>query len=47
MSRDRTGTTEWLASVPKEAAVALTEMGHATEPVVNPTDNPAYQKWSF
>lgn len=47
MSRDRQGTTEWLASVPKEAAVALTEMGHATEPVANPTDNPAYQKWSF
>jgi hypothetical protein len=47
MERDREGTTEWLAGVAKESAVALSEMGHATEPVDNPTDNPAYQKWSF
>lgn len=47
MSRDRKGTTEWLASVPKEAAVALTEMGHSTEPVANPADNPTYKNWSF
>lgn len=47
MERDREGTTAWLASVPKEAAVALTEMGHSTEPVDNPADNPVYKNWSF
>lgn len=47
MSRDRQGTTEWLASVPKEAAVPLTPMGHSTEPVENVTENPAYKNWSF
>lgn len=47
MERDRDGTTEWLASVPKEAAVALTEMGHATEPVADVTADPAYKNWSF
>lgn len=35
MERDREGTTAWLASVPKEAAVALTEMGHAAPDVVD------------
>lgn len=47
MERDPKGTTEWLASVPKEAAVPLTELGHSTEPVEDVTQNPAYKNWSF
>lgn len=47
MERDREGTTAWLASVPKEAAVALSEMGHSTEAAANPADNPTYQNWRF
>jgi hypothetical protein len=47
MERDRDGTTAWLASVPKEAAVPLTELGHSTEPVENVTENPTYKNWRF
>lgn len=47
MERDRDGTTEWLASLPKEAAVPLTEQGHATEPTTTPADDPTYKNWSF
>lgn len=47
MERDREGTTAWLASLPKESAVPLSEVGHSTEPVENITDNPAYKNWSF
>lgn len=47
MERDREGTTEWLSSLPKEAAVPLTEIGHSAEPVDNPESNPLYSNWSF
>lgn len=47
MAKDRNGTTEWLASVAKEAAVPLTEMGHSTEPVETIAENPTYKNWSF
>lgn len=47
MEADREGTTTLLEKTLQESAVPLTEFGHATEPVDNPTDNPAYKNWSF
>ncbi|MDH6199192.1 hypothetical protein M2272_005860 [Mycobacterium frederiksbergense] len=47
MSADREGTTTLLEKTLQESAVPLTELGHATEPVDNVTDNPAYKNWSF
>lgn len=47
MERDREGTTAWLASLPKESAVPLSECGHSTEPVEIITENPVYKNWSF
>lgn len=47
MERDREGTTAWLASLPKESAVPLSELGHSTEPTEDITANPAYKNWSF
>lgn len=47
MSADRDGTTTLLEKTLQESAVPLTELGHATEPVDSPTDNPAYKNWSF
>lgn len=47
MERDPKGTEEFLASLPKETSVPLTEMGHATEPSTEITDNPVYKEWKF
>lgn len=47
MASDREGTTTLLEKTLQESAVPLTEMGHSTEPVDNPADNPVYKNWSF
>ncbi|OMC46857.1 hypothetical protein A5742_25315 [Mycolicibacterium fortuitum] len=47
MSADREGTTTLLEKTLQEAAIPLSELGHATEPVENVTENPAYKNWSF
>lgn len=47
MERDREGTTQWLASLPREAAVPLTEVGHSTEAAQDPSANPVYKNWSL
>lgn len=47
MASDRKGTTELLENTLQESAVPLTELGHSTEAVDRPSDNPTYQNWSF
>lgn len=47
MKADREGTTTLLEKTLQEASVPMTELGHATEPVDNVTENPAYKNWSF
>lgn len=47
MKADPDTTTKLLAGIPAEARVSLTEIGHATEPIDNPTDNDVYKNWSF
>lgn len=47
MAADREGTTTLLEKTLQESAIPLTEMGHATEPVTDVAENPAYKNWSF